>query len=697
MLLLVVGLVVIVLVILVVVFLSVRSMRADEGDDYPVRPARTGRAGNGRDDYGDAGAARRGEIRRQPVRRRQADESQPGRETGYGEPDYGQTRTRPAQDYDDPRGYRGHDLDSGQDLDASEPDLDPRRLAAASARPAGGAAPQRRFGGLPRPRGHQHDEESGLDAGPDARDDSRRAQRQESRLRPPGNGRDRSGPDWPASDWGGVSDEQYWAELAADKPLATTARSAQPAIDPRQGAAAGDLTGRKGRRDAASGRPRQEASPTMAAAPTTQFSLRSESEPAASAEPWAAVSTARGSDTDPSVGTSGWPDTAAGDSPAASWAAPGAAWAPDTSWTAPDTGARAPDAPDTSWAAPDTGARAPDAPGTEDTRTWDGEDPLTSPSFSAPRTYSDRVPDSAGYGSAGYGSGDDHLASRGWPGDPGARPDGDSYGSPASGWSGSEHEYPSGALEPLPGLSASAAEPAGSWYSAPTPEADAQPYAEPSYPAWQQDEARHGNGAGHGYGTGPDQRDWQAAGPEYGAGTGYELPGYGADHAAYGQDSHPPGSDGGGYPQAGHSAGVGTGYDDPGPGWSGAGPGHSAGVGTGYDDPGPGWSGAGPGDSAGVGTGYDDPGPGWSGAGQQLPGHGPGDAGYPQPGYGWAEGGHPGEAGYDQPGHAWDGTTGYGLGDSRYPTPGHSDGRGGGDGDQGPGHGHYSGYDGGRR
>ena len=663
MLLLVVGLVVIVLVILVVVFLSVRSMRADEGDDYP---ARTGRAGNGRDDYGAADAARRGEIRRQPVRRRQAAESQPGREPGYGQPDYGQTRTRPAQDYDDPRGYRGHDLDSGQDLDASEPDLDPRRLAAASARAAGGAASQRRFGALPRPRGHQHDEESGLDAGPDARDDSRRAQRQESRLRPPGNGRDRSGPDWPASDWGGVSDEQYWAELAADKPLATTARSAQPAIDPRQGAAAGDLTGRKGRRDAASGSPRQEAAPTMAAAPTTQFSLRSESESeaAASAEPWAAVSTARGSDTDPSIGgTSGWPDTAAGDSPAASWAAPGAAWAPDTSWTAPDTswtapdtGARAPDAPDTSWAAPDTGARVPDAPGTEDTQTWAGEDPLTSPSFSAPRTYSDHVPDSAGYdsagyGSAGYGSGGDYLASRAWPSDPGARPDGDSYGSPASDWSGSGHEYPSGALEPLPGLSASAAEPAGSWYSAPTPAADAQPYAEPSYPAWQQDEAPHGNGAGHDYGTGPDQRDWQVGGPEYGAGTGYELPGYGADHAAYGQDSHLPGSDGGGYPQAGHSAGGGTGYDDPGPGWSGA--------------------------------------------GQPLPGHGPADAGYQQPGYGWAEGGHPGEAGYDQPGHAWDDTTGYGLGDSRYPTPGHSDGHGGGD--QGPGYGHYSGYDGERR
>ena len=44
-----------------------------------------------------------------------------------------------------------------------------------------------------------------------------------------GSGRDKSGADWLAGDWGGVSDEQYWAELSADKPLATTARSAQAA------------------------------------------------------------------------------------------------------------------------------------------------------------------------------------------------------------------------------------------------------------------------------------------------------------------------------------------------------------------------------------------------------------------------------------------------------------------------------------
>ena len=33
---------------------------------------------------------------------------------------------------------------------------------------------------------------------------------------------------WPAEEFGGVSDEQFWNDLAADRPLATTARTAQP-------------------------------------------------------------------------------------------------------------------------------------------------------------------------------------------------------------------------------------------------------------------------------------------------------------------------------------------------------------------------------------------------------------------------------------------------------------------------------------
>jgi hypothetical protein len=39
--------------------------------------------------------------------------------------------------------------------------------------------------------------------------------------------------DWPSSKWDELSDEQYWAELSSDKPLATTARSPQPASEPK--------------------------------------------------------------------------------------------------------------------------------------------------------------------------------------------------------------------------------------------------------------------------------------------------------------------------------------------------------------------------------------------------------------------------------------------------------------------------------
>jgi hypothetical protein len=47
---------------------------------------------------------------------------------------------------------------------------------------------------------------------------------------------------WPAASFGGVSDEQFWDDLAADRPLATTARAAQPeAAGHRRPAQAGRL------------------------------------------------------------------------------------------------------------------------------------------------------------------------------------------------------------------------------------------------------------------------------------------------------------------------------------------------------------------------------------------------------------------------------------------------------------------------
>jgi hypothetical protein len=39
--------------------------------------------------------------------------------------------------------------------------------------------------------------------------------------------------DWPSMEWDKLTDEQYWAHLSSDKPLAPTTRSARPASEPR--------------------------------------------------------------------------------------------------------------------------------------------------------------------------------------------------------------------------------------------------------------------------------------------------------------------------------------------------------------------------------------------------------------------------------------------------------------------------------
>jgi hypothetical protein len=46
---------------------------------------------------------------------------------------------------------------------------------------------------------------------------------------------------WPSEAFGGVTDEQFWDDLAADKPLATTARTAQPETSARRPTNAGPL------------------------------------------------------------------------------------------------------------------------------------------------------------------------------------------------------------------------------------------------------------------------------------------------------------------------------------------------------------------------------------------------------------------------------------------------------------------------
>src|SRR5215471_4950511 len=54
---------------------------------------------------------------------------------------------------------------------------------------------------------------------------------------PKGRSRKRDDDDWPSMEWDKLTDEQYWAQLSSDKPLATTARSAPPAGEPTRPAA----------------------------------------------------------------------------------------------------------------------------------------------------------------------------------------------------------------------------------------------------------------------------------------------------------------------------------------------------------------------------------------------------------------------------------------------------------------------------
>ena len=72
------------------------------------------------------------------------------------------------------------------------------------------------------------------DAGRDRSDSRRRPGKGQSA--PKGRSRKRDDDDWPSMEWDKLTDEQYWAQLSSDKPLAATARSAPPAGEARPAA-----------------------------------------------------------------------------------------------------------------------------------------------------------------------------------------------------------------------------------------------------------------------------------------------------------------------------------------------------------------------------------------------------------------------------------------------------------------------------
>ena len=233
MILLVVGLVAVIVVVLIAVFLSIRLGHGDEDDEADRRPS-------SRDQ-------RRGQDERWRDRdtRRVPASGGRGGSTGYGS-------RGPAKD----RAPRGRDYDSAPRRPARE--AAGHRPPAPARAPVGASAQARsRHDSGPSRRPAADDFPSAdypsMDFGPagsypsgdhpsvefpvadyaamgDRRDrpDSRRkaapapAAGKSPRSRQRGKRDDDD--DWPSSEWDKLSDEQYWAELSADKPLSTMAR-----------------------------------------------------------------------------------------------------------------------------------------------------------------------------------------------------------------------------------------------------------------------------------------------------------------------------------------------------------------------------------------------------------------------------------------------------------------------------------------
>jgi hypothetical protein len=262
MILLVVGLVAVIVVILIAVFLSIRLGRGDDHDDEPqVRPS--------------SGARRAEEARwREPDVR---DTRQAARAAGRGMDDPRERGREPAYSARGPardRAHAGRDRDqnfaavgagaprSSGSYPATPPYATvPRRLARRDPAEYGGSPARRRppvpaatedrgrydtgpsqrtgAGGLP--VGHPSGEFPAADYGsgelpavaaraakprPDSRRRAASAPAAGKSRSKPHRGRRDDDDDWPTGEWDQLSDEQYWAELSADKPLATMARPA---------------------------------------------------------------------------------------------------------------------------------------------------------------------------------------------------------------------------------------------------------------------------------------------------------------------------------------------------------------------------------------------------------------------------------------------------------------------------------------
>jgi len=231
---LVVVLAVVIVVILVVVIVAVRNMRAEDPGEFSDRPGGRGGMRDGRDER-DPRYDRPEPAGRHPARGSTRG-GRPGarpsgnarRPAGASARGFDERRDHRGRGYDQqPQDGRGYDDDRRFDQQRGPDD---RR----GAQPATAREDRRRGNGAQR-----RPEESQ----PPARTRSARARRSDDSSQ------------WDSSEWDKLSDVDYWAELASDKPLTTTAQPAQPApspAPPRPAASARNATQPR------NGRPRPE-------------------------------------------------------------------------------------------------------------------------------------------------------------------------------------------------------------------------------------------------------------------------------------------------------------------------------------------------------------------------------------------------------------------------------------------------------
>jgi hypothetical protein len=232
MILLVTGLVAVIVVVLIAVFLSIRLGRADEDDEPELRPDGRARRRDQDERWRDPDT-RRVPSPNRPAGRAGSARGRAGEGDGYGS-------RAPARERD----HQGHDGAPRRPARADAPGYrnQPRQAVAASVASRGRydtAPPSRRLAGDIRAPGHPSGEFPAAGYGATDEPTDRREPRRKAAPAPAaGKSRSRQrgkrgdDDDWPSTEWDQLSDEQYWAELSADKPLSSMARPAKPASAP---------------------------------------------------------------------------------------------------------------------------------------------------------------------------------------------------------------------------------------------------------------------------------------------------------------------------------------------------------------------------------------------------------------------------------------------------------------------------------